>query len=473
MMEAHNSGWRPRRDKADPARLVAYDALRAVDEDGAYANLVLPQILRRAKLSGRDAAFATNLTYGTLRLRGRWDAIISRCTQGRPLQDIDPEILDILRLGTHQLLELETPPHAALYEMVTLTRSELSQNRGGFVNAVLRRVDEKAGQWEDILRKAAATPAEFNAMWHSHPRWIAEEFEASLEANGRSASDLSSVLEANNQAPKVALVARDVTKRQLRRSIISAGLPYSQPTLMPNALILESGDPHDLPMVRSGAAGVQDEGSQLIAAIVATAQLEGSDQLWLDMCAGPGGKAATLASYADGRGARIHANEPQSHRLDLVAQSVEPFADLVDLRLGTGESIGEEEPNTYDRVLVDAPCSGLGSLRRRPEARWRKSPEDVTELVDLQTKLLASAFKALRPGGVLVYSTCTPALAETREVVHAFLKNTPAASLIDPAPTASEVALHPVTSHEGMIQLWPDTDQSDAMFIAMMSKMDS
>lgn len=472
-MDTRNSSWRPRRDQSDPSRLVAYDVLRAVHEDGAYANLILPQLLRKARLSGRDAAFATNLAYGTLRLQGRWDAIISRCTQGRELSDIDPELLDILRLGAHQLLELETPPHAALYEMVTLTRNELSQNRGGFVNAVLRRVDEKAGQWEEILHKSAATQAEFVAMWHSHPRWIVEEFERSLEANGRMASDVESILAANNTPPKVALVPRDVTKRQLRRALVSEGLEYAQPALMQNALLLESGDPHQLRMIQSGAAGVQDEGSQLIAALLAEAPLSGSDNLWLDMCAGPGGKTATLASYALERGARIHANEPHEHRLDLVANAVDPFADLVDLRLGTGESIGEEEPNAYDRVLVDAPCSGLGSLRRRPESRWNKHPEDILELTRLQTQLLTSAFKALRPGGILLYSTCTPALAETRGVVQAFLDGNPQASLIDPAPTVAQVALRPVDSHQGMMQLWPDTDQSDAMFIAMVSKMAS
>ena len=473
MMDTRNSGWRPRRDQSDPARLVAYDVLRAVHDDGAYANLALPQILRRAHLTGRDAAFATNLTYGTLRLRGRWDAIISRCTQGRELAAIDPEVLDILRLGAHQLLELETPPHAAIYEMVTLTRNELSQNRGGFVNAVLRRVDEKAGQWEEILRKSSATRAEFLAMWYSHPRWVVEAFEESLAANGRDATDVQNVLEANNTPPKVALVPRDVTKRQLRRAMVAEGLPYAQPVLMPNALLLDSGDPHQLHMIQTGAAGVQDEGSQLIAAVAAVAPIEGPDNLWLDMCAGPGGKTATLASYAAERGARIHANEPLQHRLDLVASAVDPFADIVDLRLGTGESIGAEEPNTYDRVLLDAPCSGLGSLRRRPESRWTKRPEDTTELATLQNRLLASAFAALRPGGILIYSTCTPVLSETRAVIEEFLAQTPDATLVDPEPVATEVALRPIPSSAGMIQLWPDTDQSDAMFIAMVSKMAS
>lgn len=468
-----NSGWRPRRDQSDPARLVAYDVLRAVHEDGAYANLALPQLLRRSHLSGRDAAFATNLTYGTLRLEGRWDAIISRCTQGRKLEDVDPEILDILRLGTHQLLALDTPAHAALYEMVTLTRNELSQNRGGFVNAVLRRVDEKADRWEEIIRASSASEAAFLATWNSHPRWIVEEFERSLESNGRKATDVQTVLEANNTPPKVALVARDVTKRQLRRAVISEGLPYSQPALMPEALLLDSGDPHHLRMVQTGAAGVQDEGSQLIAAILAEAPIEGPDRLWLDMCAGPGGKTATLASYAVERDVRIHANEPHEHRIDLVASAVGPFADIVDLRLGSGESIGTEEPESYDRILVDAPCSGLGSLRRRPESRWTKRPEDPAELATLQLALLTSAFAALRPGGVLVYSTCTPVLTETHAVIEKFLAQTPQAALRDPAPVASDVALRRVESHDAMIQLWPDTDQSDAMFIAMLSKMAS
>lgn len=469
-MAQRNEGWRPGRQSSDPARLVAYDVLRAVAVDGAYANLVLPQILRRARLKGSDAAFATNLCYGTLRLQGRWDAIIALCTQGRSLDEIDPEILDILRLGTHQLLEFQTPPHAAIFEMVTLARNELSQNRGGFVNAILRRVSERADQWESILRNNAASDRGFHAAWYSHPRWIVEELESSLVANGRSVDELPSVLAADNEPAKVALVPRDLTKRQLRRGIIAEGLEVSPGYLMPQALLLESGDPQRLRAIQNGAAGVQDEGSQLIAAIVAQAPISGTDELWLDLCSGPGGKTATLAGLAGEREVMIHANEPQEHRLDLVAKAVAPWAERVALRLGDGREIAREEIESYDRVLVDAPCTGLGALRRRPESRWRKKLEDVDQLRSLQGELLQAGFDSLRPGGALVYSTCSPVVAETRSVVESFLAANQRARLVDAGPIASTLTVREVASHDGMIQLWPDLDHTDAMFIALITK---
>ncbi|MBR6459652.1 MAG: 16S rRNA methyltransferase [Actinomycetaceae bacterium] len=466
----HDKGWVPRREQSDKARLVAYDVLRMVADDDAYANLVLPREIRRARLNKLDAAYATNLCYGTLRLRGRWDAIISRCTQGRTLEDIDPELLDILRLGCQQLLGFNTPVHAAINETVKLARNELGQGAGGFVNAILRRVSERTDDWEDVIRASTASETEFLSVWYSHPRWVVEALAESLQANGRSADELAQLLEADNAPAKVALVARGISAETLREKIEAAHMESSESALMPNAVLLDSGDPHRLWAVQDGEAGVQDEGSQLIAAVTAGAPIAGSDELWLDMCAGPGGKTATLAAIATERGARIHANEPQPHRLDLVADAVEPWADIVGLREGDGRELGTEEAEQYDRVLVDAPCTGLGALRRRPEARWRKKASDVEDLTKLQSELLAAGFDALREGGVLVYSTCSPVVAETRDIVTRFLESRPQAELVDAAPIATSQAKREVTSVGRMIQLWPDRDDTDAMFIAVIQK---
>lgn len=463
-------GWHPGRQEANAARLVAFEVLRAVDEDDAYANLVLPVEIARAGLNKLDAAYATNLCYGTLRMRGRWDAIISRCAKGRRIYDIDPPVLDLLRMGCEQLLAMETPPHAAIHETVVIARNFFGQGTGGFVNAVLRRISEKAGQWPEIVRSSTASHTEFLSLWHSHPRWIVEALEESLEASGRSRDDVESVLAAHNAPAKVALVARAISPEALAKRVEAAKMEAFPGYLMPNAVLLGRGDPHRLYPVRDGLAGVQDEGSQLIAAMFASAPIEGKDELWLDMCAGPGGKTATLAAIAQGRGARIHANEPQEHRLDLVAASVEPWEDTVALRLGDGRELGTQEPDAYDRVLVDAPCSGLGALRRRPEARWRKDPKDIPGLAKLQRQLLASAFKALRPGGALVYSTCSPVLAETRDVVRDFLAAHGRAKLLDAGEVANRVAIRDVSARDGMVQLWADTDRTDGMFIALITK---
>lgn len=463
-------GWHPGRQEANAARLVAFEVLRAVDEDDAYANLVLPVEIARAGLNKLDAAYATNLCYGTLRMRGRWDAIISRCAKGRRIYDIDPPVLDLLRMGCEQLLAMETPPHAAIHETVVIARNFFGQGTGGFVNAVLRRISEKAGQWPEIVRSSTASRTEFLSLWHSHPRWIVEALEESLEASGRSRDDVESVLAAHNAPAKVALVARAISPEALAKRVEAAKMEAFPGYLMPNAVLLGRGDPHRLHPVRDGLAGVQDEGSQLIAALFASAPIEGKDELWLDMCAGPGGKTATLAAIAQGRGARIHANEPQEHRLDLVAASVEPWEDTVALRLGDGRELGTQEPDAYDRVLVDAPCSGLGALRRRPEARWRKDPKDIPGLAKLQRQLLASAFKALRPGGALVYSTCSPVLAETRDVVRDFLAAHGRAKLLDAGEVANRVAIRDVSARDGMVQLWADADCTDGMFVALIAK---
>ena len=308
------SGWHPKRRESSPARLVAFEVLREVDEDDAYANLVLPLEIRRAGLGKLDAAFATNLCYGTLRMRGRWDAIISRCARGRRIYDIDPPVLDLLRMGCQQLLGLQTPPHAAIHETVTVARNFFGQGAGGFVNAVLRRVGERADEWEEVIRSSTASRTEFLSLWHSHPRWIVEKFEEALAASGRDRDDVESVLAADNEPAKVALVARDITVGQLAERVGAARMEAEPGTLAPSALLLGGGDPHRLYAVRDGLAGVQDEGSQLVAAMLAGAPVEGPDGLWLDMCAGPGGKAATLASLAADRGARVHANEPPGAR---------------------------------------------------------------------------------------------------------------------------------------------------------------
>lgn len=470
--------WVPRHQKSDPARRVAFNVIRAVHEDDAYANLALPPAIDRAWLNKRDAAFATSLTYGTLRLEGRMDAIIARASADRSIDQIDAPVLDLLRLGVYQLVELGTPPHAAINETVALTRNELGQGTAGFVNAVLRRVSER-GNWEEILRRSAASEAQFLSAWYSHPRWIVDAYARTLEACGRE-NAVEPILEANNSPAKVALVPRGLTPEALRDRVERAKMTADAPALVPSAVLLDSGNPARLWPVQDGTAGVEDEGSQLIARMFVAASitdesgrpLEGTagDSRWLDMCAGPGGKTATIAAVAAQRGATVFANEPQPHRLDLVEDAVAPWTDNVVFREGDGREIGAEEPNAYDRVLVDAPCSGLGALRRRPEARWRKDPTDLAELAALQGELLDSAYRAVRPGGLLYYTTCTPTLEETRDVISAFLERTPGASLGDARAEADTITLHPVGGWDKTVQLWPDTDGSDAMFIARILK---
>lgn len=542
--ERHRSATAPshRARSADDARLVAYEVMRAVD-DGAYANLELPRRLRRVRLSGRDAAFVTELVYGATRLRGRYDPIVARGA-GRDLADIDPEVLDVLRLGAHQLLGMRVDSYAAVDSSVALARQVLGAGRAGFVNAVLRRVSEKSAvEWEAVLLKGLDPASdEALAVLHSHPAWVVRALRSALRAadgasvrsdrepetdrdaevtrqgevgvdaesvhDAEAARDAESVrdaeatrhgevgvdaelvrdpdaelvalLEADNAAPAVALVARpglcDVEE------LMAAGATRSE--LSPLAAVLDSGgDPGRIEAVRAGRAAVQDEGSQLVtlAALDALDALDASPaapepqkpQRWLDLCAGPGGKAALLAAASIDADAVLFANDASAHRTRLVDDAVAAAIDAgAEVYVGTGDGrdLGREEPGSFDLVLLDAPCTGLGALRRRPEARWRRTPDDVGALSHLQGELLDSAVAATRPGGLVAYITCSPHPAETRYVVADALRRHPHVQAIDARPHVRDAAGHPVSGlGEGpYAQLWPHRHGTDAMFLALL-----
>ncbi|WP_371483003.1 RsmB/NOP family class I SAM-dependent RNA methyltransferase [Kitasatospora sp. NBC_00315] len=463
-----------RRPKKDPARTVAFRALRAVDERDAYANLILPSLLREAEqkhaMDRRDAALATELVYGTLRLRGTYDAIIAACID-RPLREVDPPVLDVLSLGAHQLLTTRIPSHAAVSATVELARGVLGDGKAKFVNAVLRRI---SAQDLDAWIAQVAPPYEKDAedhlaVVHSHPRWVVSALWDSLgrwqpDASGRTA--MEELLSADNERPEVTLVARPgrATAEELGRA-----LPESTPgRWSPYAVRLaEGGDPGTLEPVKENRVGVQDEGSQLVALALAAAPLDGPDRLWLDGCAGPGGKAALLAALAAQRGAALVASEKQPHRARLVARALEgnPGPYTVIAADGTNPAW---RPGAFDRVLVDVPCSGLGALRRRPEARWRRRPEDIAAVGPLQRDLLRGAIAATRIGGVVGYATCSPHLAETRAVVDDVLRDEGGRlEWIDARPLLPGV---PALGDGPDVQLWPHLHGTDAMYLALLRR---
>lgn len=469
-MTERPDNWRPARMQSDPARVVALDVLEQV-RDGAYANIALPATLRRADVRGRGRGFATNLTYGTLRMQGRWDAIISQCVQGRPFDEIDPLVVDILRLGAHQILGLDVPIHAAMNETVNLARNEVGSGASGFVNAVMHRISERTNEeWDQVLAEVLGDegPHAVLGAQTSHPAWILDVYEKSLEASGRTTEDLGDLLAANNEPARVAISARAVSRETVLADAEEARAVTTDGVLMPEAIVLEKGNPGRMRSIRDHSAGVQDEGSQLVAYLTAGAPLEGSDSEWLDMCAGPGGKTATLAMLAADRDVTIFANELHGHRLDLVADAVDPFDNVV-LREGDGRTLAKEEPGRFDRVLVDVPCSGIGSLRRRPEARWRKTVEDAEGMRELQIGLLEAALDAARPGGLVCYSTCSPDVRETRDIVE---KVRDRVDVLDTVEIGKDMVvpgtLDSITGP--YMQLWPDMHDTDAMFAALLIK---
>ncbi len=451
--------------------------------DGAYANLALPALLRERRLTGRDAAFTTELVYGATRLRGFYDAVVAVAAD-RPVEKIDPRVLDTLRLGIHQVLGMRVPTHAAVDETVALARQVNGAGPAGLVNAVLRRVSERdLEEWHRVVTERAGGPVEALALRTSHPLWIAKALRAALIGHGAASPDeadaaLEALLEADNAPAKVSLVARPGLSTV--DELVEAGAEPS--TLSPQGATLAEGDPGSIRAVREGRAAVQDEGSQLVALALAAATVEGvaaRSERWLDMCAGPGGKAGLLAATAVQRHIPFVANEVSPHRADLVRQTLsaasreaEEVGTPIEIRTGDGREIGGDEPAAYSRVLIDAPCTGLGALRRRPEARWRRTAGNVAALAGLQRQLLVSGIEATASGGLVAYATCSPHLNETRFVVGDVLKKRHDVDVVDARPLFVDALGAPLAElGEGpFVQLWPHVHGTDGMFFALLRR---
>ncbi|WP_439957750.1 RsmB/NOP family class I SAM-dependent RNA methyltransferase [Micromonospora echinofusca] len=455
---------RPARPAVDLPRQAAYEAVAAVHRDDAYANLVLPAILRDLRLHGRDAAFATELTYGTLRVLGTLDAILTTAA-GRDVQRIDPPVRDALRIGAYQLLYTRVPAHAAVSSTVDLVRS-VGQGATGFANAVLREV---AGKDLDTWVTQLAPPMETDPVGHlalaySHPEWIVRAF---AEALGGDLAETGRLLIEDNERPPVHLCARPGRADAVDLADEVGGAPGA---FSPYAVYLPGGAPGELAALADGRAHVQDEGSQLVANALAVAPLDGADARWLDLCAGPGGKAGLLGALAAQRGASLTAVEVAEHRARLVEQAVRGLP--VTVLHTDGRTVGADRDlpeGGFDRVLVDAPCTGLGSLRRRPESRWRRQPSDLPPLTRLQRELLTAALRAVRPGGVVAYVTCSPHTVETHvTVTEAARRSGVPVDFVDARPLLP--AGMPGLGDGPTVQLWPHRHGTDAMFLAVLRR---
>lgn len=446
------------------SRSVALDLLNKVSLDGAYANLVMPQLLEQARLEPRDSAFAQELAFSTIRWTQTYDAIIDKVSS-RPVAEIEMVLLNAIRLGTHQLLQMRVPAHAAINETVNLIRQVCGEKVVGFANGVLRRISEKDMEhWLEFITADENSNTGVLALRNSHPEWIVRALQQSLKSDGIEGS-IEDLLEANNRPAHVTLVALPGLAK--RDSYVNDG--GFATNFSPYGFTIESGNPGELEEIRRGAVRVQDEGSQLAALALVEAKKVSAGEKWLDMCAGPGGKAALLAALAEQNGAHLVANEVQEHRAKLVSNALAPFPDA-ELTVLDGRSFGDSHSNYFDRILLDAPCTGLGALRRRPEARWRKSSEDLKQLVELQFELLESAYKALKPGGQLLYVTCSPHLSETTAVITKAVKNL-GAQVSDLTALMNEKFMNgTLPSNRKTVQLYTHRDGTDCMFMALITK---
>jgi 16S rRNA (cytosine967-C5)-methyltransferase len=487
---------RPRQDTARRSSLprrTAYDVLAAVAHREAYANLLLPRLIAERGLAGRDAALATELAYGTLRGQGTYDAVLAACSD-RPLDKLDPPVLFVLRIGAHQLLNTRVGAYAAVATSVDLAKAVGGPRVSGYVNAVLRRVASRdLDAWLELLAPAAPSvgdptaghapragqaPATGHddrlALRYSHPAWIVAAYRDAL--GDAADEELEAALAAGNARPRVTLAA--FPGGRPREEVMPAGAEPGR--WSPYAFTLTAGDPAGL--AASGEAAVQDEGSQLAAIALArapAASRPGRDRpaAWLDMCAGPGGKSRLLAGLAAADDGRLIAAEIHPHRAALVQQNTAraarsaPVPPVYQVLVADGllPPWRSRPDGAFDRVLVDVPCSGLGALRRRPEARWRKSAADIPALADLQRALLRSALGAVRPGGVVAYVTCSPVPAETSDVVADVVGAADDVEVLDAPALFPEVpALRSPEPH--FAQLWPHRHGTDAIFVALLRR---
>jgi 16S rRNA (cytosine967-C5)-methyltransferase len=435
----------------NPSRLTAYELVHQVNREGAYANIRLPELLSKSKMNTADKGFTTELAYGTLRMQGRHDYILTKFID-RPFNDLDPKIVDLLRIGIHQLTQMRVADHAAVSETVEVAKLVAGESKASYVNAILRKV---SADTNDLSEIATMPNLQRLSIEYSHPEWIISSFYDQL----KDWQKVEELLKANNLPAEPDVVAWP--GKSTITELCEAGA--TKLSGYQNGANL-SGIPSEFSPIIERRAGVQDRGSQAVVEnFLATIQPGLS---WLDMCAGPGGKAAYLFNSLREQdpSAKFLANEPIPHRAELVKRVVNN-QQVVSFD-GTDSNNFNEK---FDRILVDAPCTGLGALRRRPESRWRKSLKDLKELVTLQRNLLSSAYLLLNPGGLIAYVTCSPHLAETKAQVIDFLDSHSDMKIL-PIPTFATSHLKGIQD-DGSMQLWTHLDQSDGMFMVLFEKV--
>jgi 16S rRNA (cytosine967-C5)-methyltransferase len=449
MVEARRNTFKS--PKPDAVRLLVYDILREVNRSDGYSNLLLPQALSASNFEQRDKGFATELLYGTLRMQGRHDYIAAQVSD-RPWNEVDSGIIDVVRLGAHQLFEMRVPSHAAVSATVELARKVLGESKASFVNALLRKMSAKSlDQWLEPAQ-LISDPIDRLSVIYSHPEWIVSAYYDLL----RDFAEVESLLSANNLAATPTIVWWP--GRSSAEELITLG---AQPTKYSDYGFKFDGAPATLEAVRHRRAGVQDEGSQLVTQIFA--KIVSKKDNWLDLCAGPGGKAALLSSLAKESGKKFTANEISAPRAKLVEQVIGGARLLV----GDGREIAKLGEK-FGAILADVPCTGLGALRRRPEVRWRRTVADLRELTQLQRELSDAAISVLEDGGYFGYATCSPHLAETSIAVSDILRMHPEMELVDLQPYLPPELNSAM--RDKSLSLWTHRHETDAMFLAVFRK---
>ena len=439
---------------ATPARRCAFAVVRRVFEDGAYADRAFRGEASRADLEPRDRAFAMRLAYGTIQMKATLDRVLEELAR-RPLAKLDPSVLAALRVGLHELLYMNTPDRAAVAESVELVK-EVTPHAHAFVNAVLRRAAREAPALVDGLDDTTAAGA---ALAYSHPLWIVERWFEELGAD-----EARALMRRDNEPAESALRANRL--RTEAAEVVAAlgreGVEARTDPLVPEAVVL--GTPYDVhasPLFVEGLVMPQSRASMLVARALDPRPGERV----LDLCAAPGAKTTHLAALMRGEG-EVVAVEADPARAQAIAENAARLG-AEQVRVVVGDAAQPGFGEGFDRVLVDPPCSDLGTLQSRPDARWRNTAEQVGELRALQRRILDAAAIAVRPGGRLLYSTCTISDVENRAQMQEFLTATPNFRVCDLTGWQPKLA----RNSDRFLQTLPHRDGTDGFFIAALERM--
>jgi 16S rRNA (cytosine967-C5)-methyltransferase len=440
-------------------RQAAYSVLLRIQKEGCYADQLMDRELTKGNLSGPDRGLFAELVFGVLRRQGTLDHILSGLLT-QPLVRQEPQVLIFLRLGLYQLLYLDRiPESAAVNESVNLAK-EILPRASGLVNAVLRNYLRHKGSV--TYPDPVAAPAASIAARHSHPAWLVKLWFSQI---GEAETEL--LAEASSRQPPLTLRTNTLatTREELLEKFATNGISAAPCRFSPFGLTVE-GRHHipGLPGFREGLFAVQDEASQL-AGILLDPQ---PGERVLDTCAAPGGKATHLAQLMDNRG-ELLAMDVSGSKLPLIQEAAQRLGiTIIRTRMADLLQSGAFPADAFDRVLLDAPCSGLGVIRRNPEAKWRLTPEDITRLAATQKVMLKNAIRMLRPGGVLLYSTCSTTLEENEAVVGDFLSRHPHCVLENLNQQFPD--LRELFTEEGMFRAWPHRHGMDGFFSARIRK---
>jgi 16S rRNA (cytosine967-C5)-methyltransferase len=434
------------------ARRIALDLLVRVQKSDSYINLLMPKVLGKLELSDADRGLIQELSYGSLRWKYQYDSFIDQFTEGKTLSD---ELRLALQLGMHQLFRMRVPSHAAIHESVELVK-EFEKRAAGLANAVLRNADRKG--FDALLEESLRGKGEQErlAIEFSHPLWVVRALKQALDLDGRD-HELKDLLESNNETPVVNLVALNPKAAKYLDD-----LELEKGSASPIGY-LHHGNPE--PLLETPGVRVQDQGSQLVA--LALLEVGKRSGRWLDMCSGPGGKSAILQSGISQEGGVLDCMEPIEQRAKMVQRALTDESET-QVIIDYGQNA---KKNHYDAVLLDAPCSGLGSVRRKPESRWRKEPSQLPQLTNLQQELLQAGIDSLKTGGYLLYSTCSPLIPETNTQIRIALDSNPGLELVDAKDVIGKISPNlRVNPNRKTVQLWTHEHATDAMFMAILRK---